>query len=185
MKKFAILSMTILFAFSVTYAQPKNSEKGKGLGSTPEAVANKVPLKKLEGSMVSQNAKNSFIADFGNIPEVQWKRTDTFDEAAFTKDNRNLIAYYDDGGNLVGTTEPKTFSDLPEKARKSINEKYKDFKIGNVIFFDDNDRNDTEMVLWSTQFQDEDLYFVELERGTNKIIVRVSPAGYVSLFKQL
>jgi len=41
------------------------------------------------------------------------------------------------------------------------------------------------MVLWGIQFDDADNYFVELSKGTKKIIVEVSPEGTVGYFKEL
>jgi hypothetical protein len=184
MKRFAILSVVFLIAFSVTHAQNQKNEKTKAPEGNNEMKSEKVPVKKTEGTSVGTASKNSFIADFGNISNVEWKRGDNFDEASFTKNGENMTAFYDSNGMLVGSTAPKKFSDLPEKAQKNIKDKYKDYSIGPVIFFDDNDRNDTDMVMWAQQFDDEDLYFVEVRKGAEKLMLKVDPAGLVSLFKK-
>jgi hypothetical protein len=181
MKKLAILFMTILFAFSVLHGQPQNSEQ------TPvkEPKAKMVPLKKLEGTNVSEVAKRNFIGDFGNLPNVKWVRSVTFDEATFSKDGKERIAFYDFDGKLVGTTEPVAFSVIPAKGQQEIKAKYQDYKPGTVIFYDDNTTNDTDMFLYGLQFEDKDNYFVELTNGTKKIVVRVDNNGAVSFFKNL
>jgi hypothetical protein len=171
MKKFAILTMTFLFAFSLVQAQTQKTER--------------VPLKKLAGTAVSETAKKNFMTDFSATTNAQWKRVGTYDEVTFTKDGQKLTAYYDGEGNLVGTTATKKFTDLPAKGQAEIKAKYKDYTIGPVIFFDDNDKNDTDMILWSQQFDDEDLYFVELSKGADKLVVKVDLAGLVTLFKKL
>jgi hypothetical protein len=185
MKKLAILTVAMLFAFSAVQAQKPATEKGKTAMVGKENKTAMVPLKKLEGTMVNQTSLNSFIADFGNIKDVKWKRGLNFDEASFRKDNHDMTAYYDSEGKLVGTTYPVDFKSLPAKGQQTIHEKYKDYKEGTVIFFDDNDQNDSDMVLWATQFNDEDLYFAELSKGAERIIVIVKPDGEVSLFKKL
>ena len=185
MKKLAIFSVFTLFAFSLMAGQTPKSEKGQGQETKKEQKAARVPLKKLEGNVVSDEAKKNFILDFSDVKDAQWKRSGTFDEVTFTKDHKQLTAYYDSGGMLVGTTSAREFSDLPDKGRQEIKSKYKDYTVNQVIFYDDNESNPTDMILWATQFDDEDLYFVELAKGINKIVVMVTPAGKVSMFKQL
>lgn len=55
----------------------------------------------------------------------------------------------------------------------------------NVIFFDDNEYSDTDMFLYETQFEDEDRYFVELNKDDKQTILTVSTVGVISLFKEL
>ena len=142
-------------------------------------------LKKLEGKEVSYQAKQAFYKDFGNIPVSQWERITNFDKAIFTKDGQVMAAYYDIEANLVGTTEHKTFADLPANAQKYIRKKYADYNIEDVIFFDDNELNETDMVMYNTQFDDADNYFIELTKGDKKIVLQINMSGAVSFFKQL
>lgn len=185
MKKLAIFFITFLFAFSVVNSQTAMTEKYKAKEPKKEIRSTKVPLKKLEGTGVSVKAKNQLAIDFPKAENISWERTATFDQASFTMNGQQMKAYFDSEANLVGSTIDKSFSDLPAKGQKEINEKYKDYKAGPVIFFDDNERTDTDMVLWATQFDDEDMYFAELNKGTAKIIVKITPSGEVSLFKEL
>jgi hypothetical protein len=171
MKKLVILSMAFLFCLSATQGQTKKSER--------------VALKKLEGTTVSTVANNNFITDFGNIPNVAWRRLGTYDEAAFTKNGVQMTAFYDYNGKLVGTTQAKKFTDLPAKGQEQIKKDFKDYTVGPVIFFDDNEFNETDMILYGVQFDDEDSYMVELTKGSKKIVVQVSIQGNVSFFKEL
>ena len=54
-----------------------------------------------------------------------------------------------------------------------------------VIYFDDNESNDLDMVLYKTAFDDADNYFVVLKKGNEEIILRSDLAGTVSYFKKL
>jgi hypothetical protein len=186
MKKLAILSMTFLFALSVAYGQNKTLDKEKVKETKKELKSERVALRKLEGNVVSVKAKSNFNVDFNGATNVQWKRIDTYDQAEFTsKDGHKLKAYYDADGILVGSTEVKTFADIPAKGQKEIKEKYKDYTIEQVIFYDDNETNTTDMIMYGIQFDDADNYFVELSKGTNKIILQVNTEGTVFLFKKL
>jgi hypothetical protein len=96
-----------------------------------------------------------------------------------------MKTFYDIDGILVGTTQIKTFGDVPVKGQQAIKKNYKDYTIGQVVFYDDNEANDTDMKLYGMQFDDKDNYFVELLKGTNKIVVQVNTEGDVFFFKDL
>jgi hypothetical protein len=171
MKKLAVLSMTLLFSLSLINGQTQKTERKA--------------LRKLEGTTVSEQAKVAFNSDFKGATNVQSKRVGTYDEFSFTnKSGGKMEAFYDYNGKLVGTTQVKTFADLPADAQKEIKAKYKDYTIGQVIFFDDNEANDTDMILYGNQFDDADNYFVEVTKGTIKIILQVNTAGSVFFFKE-
>lgn len=181
MKRLAILSMTLMLAFTVVQSQAQEPKKEV----RKEAKNGRKALRRLEKNEVNTTSRNSLISDFGNITDVKWTKAEYLDEARFTKDGKELTAFYDYDGKLVGTTQVKTFADLPPKGQKEIKNKYKDFTIGPVIYFDDNEFNDSDMLLYGLQFQDEDNYFVELTKGNKKEVVRVDAIGGVYFFKQL
>jgi hypothetical protein len=181
MKRLAFLSLTLLFTIAVLFGQEQKS----GNTQTKETKKEKIPLKKLEGNKVSQMAKENFTAEYGNVPNVKWQRSGTFDEAIFMKDGKEMIAEYDIEGKLVGTTKVITFAEVPAAGQQEIKKRYKDYAVGTVIFYDDNEGNGTDMIMYGIQFDDEDNYFVELEKGNSKIVVRVDTKGEVIFFKQL
>jgi hypothetical protein len=150
-----------------------------------EKKVDKKELRKLEGSEVSYQSKEAFYKDFGNIPVTKWVRGMYYDEATFMKDGQEMTAFYDYDSELVGTTTHKQFSDLPLSAQKYINKKYSDYSKGDVILFDDNEYNETDMFLYGSQFEDEDNYFVPLKKNNQEIILQVNMSGNVSLFKKL
>ena len=192
MKKLAILLVMSLSAFSVVNAKTQTllAERGNGSetgkGGKP-AKSEKMSEKNKASANVSSVSVFNFVIDFPKAEDVTWVRTDNFDQATFTnaKNGKNTIAYYDSDGNLVGSTMAKTFTDLPDRAQKEIKTRYSDYSVGPIIFFEDNAVNDTNMVLWSGEFDDQDLYFAELDKGSSKIIVRITPSGGVSFFKEL
>lgn len=187
-------ALVFLFAFGNLQAQePVKKEMKSEIKTEKKEVktekkgikSERKALHKLEGSQVSERTKNSFYADFGNVPNVKWKRAEFLDEAVFTKDGKEMEAYYDFDSKLVGTTQVKTFTDIPASAQKEIKKKYADYKIGPVIFFDDNEANDADMLLFDTQFEDADNYFVELTKDNTKQIIQVNTKGELFFFKEL
>jgi len=189
MKKIMIIQAALIFTSMTLQTKAQANEdmvkseiKKPRVEERSAKKAERKELRKLEGAEVNDLAKSHFTSDFQNTSNVTWRRSVQFDEATFTKDGREMTAFYDYDANLVGTTQNKSFSDLSAIAQKKIKKEYKGYKIGKVIFFDDNEANETDMILHDIQFDDEDLYFVTLEKAGKKIIVMVNKANDVSYF---
>jgi len=114
-----------------------------------------------------------------------WEVTDQFDKISFMKSNVLYTAYYDSNSELVGTISNASVEDLPAHALQDINKKYKGYSVGDVVFYDDNESNQTDMMYYGQQFDDEDKYFVELQNDKEKIVVQVNTVGEVSFFRTL
>ena len=142
-------------------------------------------LRKLKGAYINQASKGNFLKSFGNQSDVIWKRSVFFDEASFREGGHDIKAYFDEKGILVGTTSLVNFEDIPVLAQKTIYKTYKNARIGKVIFFDDNELNDTDMVMYGIQFDDADNYFVEMTQGTKRFVLDCDTKGNVTFFKQL
>lgn len=190
MKPLMIASLAILLSSGATQAQAdyaaikqdiKQTNKEEGITKKEKREERKA-LRKLEGQQPSYQSKEHFAQDFDHVSNVHWKRTRYFDEATFVKDGQKQTAFYDFKSELVGTTQPKTFTDLPARAQQFINRKYKDCPVQKVILFDDNETNETDMLLYGHQFDDSDNYFVELSQGNKDIVLQVDMSGEVSFF---
>ena len=119
-----------------------------------------------------------FSKDFPKANSVNWTYHE-FVEATFFENGVAKTAYYDENDNLLGTTTNVDLIALPEKAR---DEEYPGYSIEKVVFFGDNEANDTDMSLFNQSFEDEDNYFPLLIKGSKEIILKVSPEGDVSFF---
>ncbi len=187
MKKIIILPIAFLVTLSTAMGQNDKTEMARVTRprKASEIRTESAPAKASATVRAPEIVMNNFYSDFGEISNVRWSRESNFDVAQFSKAGRKLKAYYDPDGILVGTTEQKTFSDLPLKVQDRIRDKYKDYSIGPVIFFHDNEMNETDMSLWETQFADQDNYFVEMMKGSEKIILRVDTQDEVFFFTKL
>jgi hypothetical protein len=54
-----------------------------------------------------------------------------------------------------------------------------------VPFYDDNEMNSSDMVLYGLEFNDPDSYFVELQKDNKNITLQVPLSGSVNFFKEL
>jgi hypothetical protein len=128
--------------------------------------------------------REQFNKDFPDATNVSWKEG-KFAEASFLDGAIQKTAYYDIDDALVGTTMRVDFSTIPGQAQQKINKKYPGYSVKEVILFDDNEADDTDMNLFATSFADEDNYFPVLTNGSKKIILKVTMAGDVSFFRNI
>jgi hypothetical protein len=181
MRRLEMLFIVMLLFVTVDLSQAQVIKNEFKKGKKVEHRA----LRKLIGTNINVVSKSSFVKSFGKLSDVVWKRTVFFDEATFKEGGHNLTAYFDEFGKLVGTTSVVAFADIPVLAQKKIAKNYKYARIGKVTYFDDNELNNTDMMLFGIQFVDTDKYFVEMMQGAKRFILDCDSKGNVTLFKQL
>ena len=192
MKTFIVTVAAIFFAMNTISAQTEQTVKSdikkvdrKEAKLRSEKRKDRITLRKLEGKEASYQSKQQFSSDFDNVQNVQWRRDNYFDVAAFTKNGKEMKAYYDFDAQLVGTVSASSFTDLPANAQKQIKKEYKDYTVDKVIFYDDNESNESDMLLYGAQFADEDSYFAELSGKGTHIVLHVTKDGNVLYFAQM
>ncbi len=193
MKKILLLTFLSFVGITSLNAQSQKAYLKKNIARIEknEAIlkkqkqANKQQLKTLISKEASEQAKQQFVVDFGNLPVSLWERTNQYDEATFVKDGREYTAYYNFSTKLMGTTTIKNFYDLPEKAQYVIKDTYKSYTVGDIIEYDHNDSVPSNMMFFNQEVDDSDNYFVELKRGVRTIVVIVNNQGEVSFFTRL
>ncbi|MBS1747824.1 MAG: hypothetical protein JST21_16795 [Bacteroidetes bacterium] len=181
-KAFIVLTAALTtLTFTNINAQPYTTAKAV----REDIKSDRITLRKLRGTEVSNFSKQNFETRFPKATNVTWIREDYFDVASYTMNNKSMKAYYDEDSHLVGTISPSTFDKLPISARNYIGKHYKGYSPEKVIFYDDNEANSTDMIMYNTQFEDMDSYFVELSNGTHEIVLHVFKDGNVMFFKSL
>jgi len=184
MKAMIIVSSALLIGIGAANAQ---TESGAGTGKkeiNAELRKEERDVKR-KGATESYQANQAFLRDFKDATNVTWKVSPMFQEAVFDENGTTITAYYDFDSELVGTTTVKTFNDIPAKAKEFIQKHYQGYAPGEVILFDDNEANDTDMELYNTVFDDEDNYFVSMQNDKEAIVLKVNMEGDVSYFKKL
>lgn len=125
-----------------------------------------------------------FETDFPNATNVSWRRAG-FEEALFTLNGKEQKAFYDYNHDLIGTTTVVDYSVMPEAARKYIEKHYGDYTTQQVILFNDNEYNDSDMVLYGNAFDDADNYFAVLSNNNKTIVLQVNREGLVTFFRDV
>lgn len=193
-KKVMMLAIMVLGTATIVNAQTDQEAAAKKdlktLSKKEEVLQKekqnvKRELRKLKSNDINENSKAQFIMDFGNITNVKWKKMNGFDEATFTKAGKITTAFYDNNAKLVGTTTIKTYSDIPLDAQKTINKVYKGYTTKEVVLFDDNEANETNMIIYNLPFEDVDSYFVQLNKDNKNIVVQVNMDGNLKYYTEL
>jgi hypothetical protein len=158
MKKFLLVAGTVLMPVMAIFAQDQVRDSAK--------TANLI-------------IRSQFTTDFPDAKDVHFTRVKNLNKMSFTQNKEKMSAYYDDGGQLVGTIHKELFADLPGNAQKEIQHKYPDYAIADVVKLEDNESDDTERRVYGLSIDDADNYFVELKNDTKAIIVKVDLSGEV------
>jgi len=189
MKNVFIIGSLLVFTATTAFAQDEyvyNQPAGFILHKTTKAQREENRLIRKEKAAISPSYMTAqhFMTDFPNAANVSWKRG-SFEEASFTLNGKEMKAFYDLDDELIGTTTPASYSDIPANAQKEIEKYYGGYTPTNVIMFDDNEFNDTDMILYGNSFEDEDNYFVEMTNNNKTIVLQVNMEGLVSYFKDI
>ena len=173
MKKLFCVSAALFIAVISIMASPRIPGKSYGIKKKKEIRWEP-----------SRAVESQFSRDFPDARFVTWAYG-AFVEAGFLDNTVLRTAYYDMDNNLVGTTTDMDVTALPEKARERIEKMYPGYTIDKVVFFDDNEANETDMLLYNQSFEDKDNYFPLLTKDSKQIILKVSTEGEVSFFQEL
>ncbi|WP_374951902.1 hypothetical protein [Mucilaginibacter sp.] len=132
-------------------------------------AANRVIKSEDGAEAVSYTVINKFNNEFVRAKDVNWKVSSTFQKATFVLDGVKMSAFYNLQGEYMGATQTVQFKALPVKAKNEIAQKYEGYMAKEVIKLDAND--------------DTTVYFVDLKKGTDEFLVRVTPSADVYFFQ--
>jgi hypothetical protein len=189
MKNVLIIGSLLVFTATAAFAQDEmvyNEPAGFILHKTNKAQREENRLIRREKALntPAYMTAQHFMIDFPNATHVTWKRA-AFEEASFTLNGKEINAFYDLDDELIGTTTPANYNEIPANAQKEIEKYYKGYAPKSVIMFDDNEFNDTDMILYGNSFEDEDNYFVEMTNNGKTIVLQVNMEGLVTFFKDI
>ena len=125
---------------------------------------------------VTYTALNHFAADFKEAKSPVWVVTSNCQKVAFTLEGKHLTAFYSLSGDFMGTTQDLSISAIPADAKTRIATKYAGYTAGQVIKYDTYDAD---------TFTSSIVYFVDLKKADREILVKVTPEGDVSYFKNI
>ena len=125
---------------------------------------------------VSYAVLNQFNAEFKGAKEAAWTVTSQSQKVSFVLDGVKMTAFYSLAGDFLGTTTTVDYKVIPAEEQKEIASKYADYKVTEVIKYQ-NDGSNPDV--------DNLTYFVDLKKADSEVVVRVTPGEGVRFFKKV
>ena len=126
---------------------------------------------------VSYSVLNNFSNDFADAKNVTWTVNRNFQKADFIANNIKMTAFYNLQGEFVALTTDVDAKAIPAKAQAQIADKYKGYKVNEVIVL----QNNTEL----NPAADETAYFVDLKSDTKEVLVRITPEANIEFYQNV
>ena len=189
MKRIIIAGSALFFAATTSFAQTDYASLNRNEITASHSVKpdrKEIRMARREEALkeATYATAEQFNSDFPDASNVHWSRKE-FEKATFWQGGKKLSAFYDFDSQLIGTVSDVNMDDLPAIAKAHIRRFYPGFVPQAAILFDDNEFNESDMVLYERQFEDADNYFVEMAKGKKKIVLKVDMAGDVSYFTNM
>jgi hypothetical protein len=142
-----ILTIALLLSLSITSTFANNKEE-----------------------VVNYRAQNSFKQEFAQARNVKWETSRDFVKATFSMNDQVMIAYYSNGGNLLGVTRNITTNQLPLNLLTDIKKNHKDSWISD---------------LFEVTTKDETSYYITLQDADQTIVLKsIESTGWTSFKKE-
>lgn len=105
---------------------------------------------------VSGTVLKSFESTFKNATDAKWSKAESLFKAAFSLNNQEFVAFFNERGTLVATTRYLTYNQLPLSLQLNLARYTKDHKVTEV--FEVNNEEGSR-------------FFVTVENATRKIVL--------------
>lgn len=120
----------------------------------------------------SKNVNHWVMEKFRNtyqdVSDVSWVVTSQFAKASFLLDGVRTEAYFSPEGEFIAESKAVPTQELPKPARRTLQKKYSNFTIKEVIQYATPDRVD---------------YYVSLESEKESKILKITGSGDVEVYK--
>jgi hypothetical protein len=118
---------------------------------------------------VNGNIIRSFQKEFAGAQNVQWVTTKEFVKATFVLNEQVVYAYYGQNGSLLGVTRNILSGQLPINLLTDIKKNYGNYWISDLFEMAANNEN---------------VYYLTLENGEHKIVLKSSGTNGWEVFKK-
>jgi hypothetical protein len=118
---------------------------------------------------VSQKTLAAFKSDFTNATHTTWEQKDGFIKATFSFNGQVLCAYYNNDGELKAVVRNIVSDQLPINLLASLKNDYADYWITD---------------LFEISADGETTYYVTVENGDKKIVLKSDGAAYWNVFSK-
>ena len=121
--------------------------------------------------IVNEAIRTSFAKKFAAAKNVQWEKNSDYYFAHFTLYNDDLIAAYDEEGNMIASSKIVTKDKLPLFLKTSLQEQFAGYTICPTVS--------------QINLQGEDIYYVSIENKKFMMKLRCSADGAIFVEKKV
>ena len=118
---------------------------------------------------INSVAMENFKRDFKNVSQVQWQAYGDYAFALFNQDGEIVKAYYNESGELYGTSRTVNVKDLPVAVKRGFASTYANYAITEAIKFDG---------------LEESAYFITAKKD-GEVVVLKSTGGVLSVSRRV
>ncbi len=117
---------------------------------------------------ISSKAIAHLEANYSAAKNISWTVSDNFEKASITIGNENINVYYNEYGDLIGSTKTMAFDKLPKSALDILTNDYTfpDYQLTDCIEFTDADNNKS--------------FYVSFDLNNERIVLSISASGSVA-----
>jgi hypothetical protein len=118
------------------------------------------------------NATTHFATAFSDAKNVSWISNGKFDKVTFDLNNETITAFYNEDGDLIGTSKKVSFDKLPKAALETITTRYTfpDYQIVECIEF--------------SSENGEKEYYTSFSTDDSIVVLEIMENGRVSVFSE-
>jgi hypothetical protein len=118
---------------------------------------------------VNEKVLNAFNTDFTSAQKVEWTISSDYFKASFDMNGQRVFAYYNTTGELMGLTRNIPSSQLPVKLQSNLKKNYDSYWISDLFEVSNSDGTS---------------YYVTLENGDNKVVLKSVSGSDWSTYKK-
>ena len=122
-----------------------------------------------DAKKVSSIVLSSFDADFSEASNVTWTAANEFTKATFILNKQKMEAFYSSNGELFAKSKGISLDELPVRAKRDFAKRFAGFTVKEAI---------------SMELPAESAFFISGENEKESVILKVSDAGTVSVYKR-
>ena len=121
------------------------------------------------GVIVNERVISNFKKDFATAQDVVWERSNEYVKATFTMNQQVMYAWYAREGTLVAVSRNIVSSQLPIRLFTEVKKNYARYWISD---------------LFEIAMNNETIYYITLENGDHKLVMRSNGAKGWEVFKK-
>ena len=114
-------------------------------------------------------SETSFKADFKNATVVTWTAGADYTNASFVLNNVKMEAFYNNGGELIGTSRAITTDQLTVNAKRNFAKKFADYEVKEAIRFEG---------------AEEAAYYISAVNEKESVVVKISDNNAITIIKK-